>query len=321
MNASTDTLTPGARPSRRDLLRRAGTVAAGTAAAAVAGSTTLAATSSPAAADTGDHLVLGVANTASTTTHVSYLGATLMADFSGGVFVVADGPGGGSIYSSAIHGLGGYMTSFGVVGESGSNGIAGVFGVGSGPATVGVLAHGERAAMWLDPHGTAPAARADLHGTGELIEDLAGNLWICVVGGQPGYWRKLAGPATAGALHVLAIPKRIYDSRPGLAPLNGKKGRLNNETRVIDAKNNGSGVPAGVTAVAVNLTVTNTNSGGFVAVYRNGIAYPGTSSINWGVANSSLANSAVVAVDAEAQFAAYCPVDTDLVVDITGYYL
>ena len=77
-----------------------------------------------------------------------------------------------------------------------------------------------------------------------------------------------------------------------------------NETRVIDAKLKSgplpappSGIPAGVTSLLVNLAVTETNSGGYGALWTNGIAWPGNASINWGQANLTLSNGTLTAVD------------------------
>ena len=73
--------------------------------------------------------------------------------------------------------------------------------------------------------------------------------------GTPGTLRILAGPNTAGSLHVLASTVRIYDSRPNNPPFVGIKTPLApSEERVVDATQGGA-APAGVTAVMVNLTV------------------------------------------------------------------
>ena len=91
--------------------------------------------------------------------------------------------------------------------------------------------------------------------------------------------------------------------------------------RTIDTKNNSSGVPTGATAVLVNLTVTNTSPAGYLALYSNALAHwPGTSTINWDHPNQSIANSAIVAVDANAQLKAYANTNTDLLIDVIGYY-
>jgi len=190
-------------------------------------------------------------------------------------------------------------TGFGVVAQSGT-GIAGVY---FGNIHLG-----------LGTSGLAPPARSDAHGPGELHCDNNAELWMCTQAGTPGSWKKLAGPATAGSLHVLATTTRISDSRLGKGTF------LNHEERVIDAKI--AAVPAGATAVVVNLTATNTNPGGFFAVFANGTTWPHNSSLNWGLPNSTIANQVVVAVDSTAKFLAHCEGvgGADLIVDCIGYY-
>jgi len=114
----------------------------------------------------------------------------------------------------------------------------------------------------------------------------------------------MGGRATAGQPSVLPSTIRIYDSRNGFAPLGVTKGQLaNGAVRVIDTTFGGA-VPAGASAALVNLTVTNTSPAGFLALFANGISWPGNSSINWDHANQSIANLAVVALDATAKLQA-----------------
>ena len=47
----------------------------------------------------------------------------------------------------------------------------------------------------------------------------------------------------------------------------------------------------------VEMTVTETVVGGFVAVFSAGIAWPGNSSINWAASNQTVANGVITAVD------------------------
>jgi hypothetical protein len=167
-----------------------------------------------------------------------------------------------------------------------------------------------------------PTARADAHARGELYLDGNGDLWSCTAAGSPGTWRKLSGPATAGALHVLATPARIYDSRPGDPPLGVAKGVLaDGAERVINA-NFTSALPGGTTAVVVNVTVANTSASGFLAVWRNGVAWPGTSTVNWFQAGSVVANQTLVALDGALRFKAKVAAgaSTDFLVDLLAYW-
>ena len=80
-------------------------------------------------------------------------------------------------------------------------------------------------------------------------------------------------------------------------------------------------MPAGATAVLVNLTIVNTTGSGYLGLFKNGIAYPGNSTINWNQPGTLLANSAVCALDDQARFAVKANVGfTDFVIDVLGYY-
>lgn len=169
----------------------------------------------------------------------------------------------------------------------------------------------------------APEARAGTAGDltfGGLLS--GGDLWFNVSGGAGAGWRKLAGPATAGAFHVLTAPVRVYDSRAGEPPLSVTKGLLTNGTERTITCTVGGAVPTGATAVQVNLTIVGTNAAGFLSTYRFGVPFPGTSTMNWSAAGTVLANGAVVAIDGSARFVARAGGggSTHLAVDVVGYY-
>jgi vacuolar-type H+-ATPase subunit F/Vma7 len=171
----------------------------------------------------------------------------------------------------------------------------------------------------VPPPGLAKAMIA-----GSIVKDANDDLWFCTVGGNPGTWRRLAGPSTAGALVALPTPVRVYDSRPGLPPTGiGPKTPLAAATpRTVDLKGNNSGVPAGATVVLVNLVATGTTTGigGYMTIYKNGIAWPGTSNLNWTRAGDVAAVTTLTAVDSLGRCAVYAGSVTDVVVDVLGYY-
>lgn len=175
----------------------------------------------------------------------------------------------------------------------------------------------------LDTRG-APTADTFRHEAGDLVESSAGDLWLCVGAGTPGTWRKLGGPATAGAFHVLANPVRAYDSRPGGAPAAvGPKTPLpaGNVARPIDLKQGGTGVPAGATAVMVNLLLTNAAAGnGNLTVWANGAAKPQSNTLVWGGAAGRFSTLAVTKVDGQARCQIDASLSTHIVVDVVGYY-
>lgn len=298
------------RHDRRGALRHVGAVAA---AAVVAGPVAAITSASPAAAApgtfTGDPAVNATAD-------------------EGGMAIQAHSATGDAIYGST-------NTGIGVTGYSGE--LRGVYG--SSPAGVGVMGYstddvavyassengyglrsaGGTAAAFLPGEGTAPQLRSDAHTAGEL-EATSADLWWCIASGTPGTWRKLAGPLTAGALHVLAAPVRVYDSRPNNPPDLGPKVPMTaGEERVVDTGFDAA-VPDGATAVSINLTILSGSTTGFVSAFANGIDWPGTSSINWDRTNQITANSAIVAVDELARFRIRASDVTNVVVDVIGYY-
>lgn len=203
--------------------------------------------------------------------------------------------------------------------------VASAAGVGvQGEALTGIALRGESGRTQIAFGGAPvpPLAAGLSRNRGEMAFDSFNDLWLCVGTGTPGTWRRIAGPTTAGALRMLTNTTRIYDSRAGEAPVGVQKGKfVDHEERVITATLGGA-VPAGATAVLINATATNTNPGGFFAFFRNGVAWPSNSSLSWGVANTTIANLAVVAVDATAKFKARVEGagGADLVIDCIGYY-
>jgi len=189
--------------------------------------------------------------------------------------------------------------------------------------TTGGRFGGSSANLQLDPvAGVAPPLRTTASTVGALVFDEAFDLWICVGSGTPGTWRKLTGGGGTGdGLTILASTERVYDSRPGL-PANGVKGALANDAeRAVDMTTPG-GVPLGASAVLVNLTVTQTSAAGFLALFKDGVSWPGTSSINWDHLNQTIANLAVVPLDTNGRLRAKVSSNssTQFILDVIGYY-
>jgi hypothetical protein len=316
----------GALTGRRDLIKRAGAAAAG---AAAAGAAMTLGDPSLAAAEDLDNLLIGATNTGTDSSTV--LNVTDV-NTARSLFVVQEGaslapP---SFPWKAV--VAGWATTNMVAGALGYNdGIdSEATGVRYGGVMVstkgtGLFVAGLKNAMRIINQGTAPPTRNEKHSRGDLVVDEHGVMWYCTAGGTPGTWRRLsgAGDTAAGSLTLLASTTRCYDSRSLSPPAGGVKGQIaNGTTRPVDTKNNGTGVPDGATAALVNLTVTNTSAAGFLALFKGGIAWPGTSSINWDHAGQSIANLAVVALDASAGLAAYCALGAacDFIIDVIGYY-
>jgi hypothetical protein len=57
-----------------------------------------------------------------------------------------------------------------------------------------------------------------------------------------------------------------------------------------------------------------------MSIYKNGIAFPGTSNLNWSGPGQTVAVTTITAVDNLARCAVYTGSVTDVVVDVLGYY-
>lgn len=212
----------------------------------------------------------------------------------------------------------------GVQGVAESPGGFGVIGVGEGfgvgaSGKVAVLAQSPNSQLALTGDPVAPLTAGAFRTKGEVVFDEHQDLWLCVADGTPGTWRRLGGPATAGAFVPLNAPVRAYDSRPPFPPATGPKTKLTpNVARAVDCTLNGTGVPTTATGVLVSLIAANPDAEGFMAIYRNGVPWPGTSNLNF-PANQVVAVTTYAAT-AAGKVAVYANVATHVVLDILGFY-
>ena len=187
-----------------------------------------------------------------------------------------------------------------------------------GQSGVGIVSDGGLANALFSASGAAPSS-GGLRGV--LFVDAAGDWWAATVdSATDGGWRKLAGPNTAGQLHILPSPVRVYDSRPGLAPtaVGPKVPTVSNAVRILDTTANTSGVPTNARAVLINLTITGPQAPGFASAWASG-AFPGTSSINF-AADQSIAATTVVGCGPAATIQILANTVTDFLVDVIGFY-
>ncbi|UUU41236.1 PKD domain-containing protein [Streptomyces sp. NBC_00162] len=114
-------------------------------------------------------------------------------------------------------------------------------------------------------------------------------------------------------------PTRLLDTRSGTGAVKGKA-EAYSSTRLKVAGN--GGIPTGVTAVALNVTATNTTSGGHVSVFASGTTRPTASNINF-EAGQTVPNLVIAKVGADGYVELYNggwePVD--LIADVTGYFV
>ncbi|MFZ3467584.1 hypothetical protein ACODT3_39485 [Streptomyces sp. 4.24] len=123
---------------------------------------------------------------------------------------------------------------------------------------------------------------------------------------------------TLGSEFTPYAPTRLLDTRSGTGAAKGKV-EAYSSTRLKVAGN--GGIPAGVTAVALNVTATNTTSGGHVSVFASGSTRPTASNINF-EAGQTVPNLVIARVGEDGYVELYNggwePVD--LIADVTGYF-
>ena len=124
---------------------------------------------------------------------------------------------------------------------------------------------------------------------------------------------------TAGSDFTSYGPSRVLDTRHGTGAAKAKVAKGGHVTLKIAG--DGS-IPAGVTAVALNLTVTDTTGNGWVAAEPDGAGVPGSSSVNY-LKGQTVSNTVIVPVAEDGNIELYNGGGTtsvDLIADITGYF-
>jgi hypothetical protein len=196
--------------------------------------------------------------------------------------------------------------------ETGGYGFATAYPAGAAPPNVSVVnADGPgqtRAATAIVP--VTPAG-LDIALTGRM------DLIVDVVG----YFTGAGAPASASGRFVSKAPTRIMDTRfPSLGIWTGGTREM-----AVAGNVNHSGVSStwfevdqNASAVVYNLTVVETSLPGFLTAYPARTARPETSSINWGL-DQTVANLAITPMTT-AGVAMYAQFETDVIVDVTGYF-
>jgi hypothetical protein len=127
-------------------------------------------------------------------------------------------------------------------------------------------------------------------------------------------------PATT-TLHSIN-PARVLDTRTGYTTIDGLQqggGMSAGGTSTAVQIDNRATVPADATAVVLNVTVTEAQQPGFVAVYPCGTAVPTASNINY-LTGSTVANLVVSKIGADGNVCIFSNSTTHLVVDVDGYF-
>jgi hypothetical protein len=151
-------------------------------------------------------------------------------------------------------------------------------------------------------------------------------VYIAATGGQTdvildvtGYY----GPGLSGGLHFYPInPGRIMDTRTGVAN-SGLTGRFSAAVPRQLPTSGHWGVPDDAQAVSGNLTVTAQTGAGYIALTTVSTANPGTSSLNFPLADDR-ANGVTVALSGTGSlwlvYKASAGKTTQLILDLSGYF-
>lgn len=124
--------------------------------------------------------------------------------------------------------------------------------------------------------------------------------------------------ATPGSAYTPYGPTRLLDTRDGTGAPAAKVG--NDQLVRVKIAGNG-GIPAGVTAVALNVTVTEPGGAGHIIAYPDGATRPTTSNVNY-TEGQTVPNLVIVPVGADGYVDLYnrgaAPVH--LIADVAGYF-
>jgi hypothetical protein len=120
------------------------------------------------------------------------------------------------------------------------------------------------------------------------------------------------GPAGNSGLHV-STPVRVVDTRISVG-LN--RPLVSNRTTRVSL----AGIVAdGSTAAAINLTAVGAVGPGYITAFPCSARPPQTASLNF-ESQTARGNNAIVALDSHESFCIYSSIDTDLVIDLTGFF-
>jgi len=128
---------------------------------------------------------------------------------------------------------------------------------------------------------------------------------------------------TPGVGFVGVAPCRLVDTRLAGFPAGyGPPSLTQGVPRNFDLNSDPQcpGIPAGIDAYSLNVTVTNTQGPGFILIYPQGGSQPTVSTVNY-VAGQTIANAAIVPAGTSGGVTVVAGVSgTDLVIDINGYF-
>jgi hypothetical protein len=237
--------------------------------------------------------------------------------------------------ANGVHGSTTAAAGFGVVAANLAPAAAG--DTDPVPTGLAVASAGGAQMRFVPLTGAVSGPTPGKHVAGELYVDADGTLWFTVPApttedADAVRFVKLAGTPTAGSFTAID-PQRVYDSRQTGYPEALQGVMAPNTNRVISVADGRSAdgtvtltdaVPAGATAVQINVTAANMTGPNFLSVTAGDKTSTETSLLNWGPGDIQIANSITVPVDADRQVKVFCgdqTGSTDVIIDVFGYYV
>jgi hypothetical protein len=150
----------------------------------------------------------------------------------------------------------------------------------------------------------------------ELYNGSGGTVQL--IGDVSGYY--LAGTVTTPGGYVPVGPSRVLDTRIGNGAPKAALGA--GKTLELQATGRGGVPSSGVSAVALNVTVTQPSSAGYITVFGDGSARPTTSNLNF-TKGQTIANLVIAPVGSDGKAELYngSGGTVQLIADVSGYYL
>ncbi|MEO5899626.1 MAG: hypothetical protein ABIR68_05790 [Ilumatobacteraceae bacterium] len=149
-------------------------------------------------------------------------------------------------------------------------------------------------------------------------------------------------PADGTASHMILLDgltnanQKVHGARVGYVPVAPRPAfvPISPIQRPLDTRTTGGklqpteervvvlGVPGTASAAVINLTVTDTQLGGYVSVFPADANWNGNSSINWATSGAILANGVITAIDPAGAIKIRGAINpTHVVIDVQGYLL
>lgn len=338
--------------TRRQLFRIGGAAALGAVAAAAgttgvseaAGNLVLDSTANTAISPTGlsvqgtfHQYGIGVTDNALSSAPLNATQAALLGHANGVAFTKAVSGFAAGERTIGVSGFATGLDSIAVRGFSAATGTVAVGAFASGEDSVAVRANSEvgvglhvsggAGAILIEPSSGSLRSRPSVVNT--IDADDVGNLWHCVTSGDPGTWRLVSGPTAAGAF-IAIDPTRVYDSRlpdPAQGALASGASRAVSVAFQRDAVSGkvvqmGERVPEGATAIAFNITITETAGAGFLAVAPGNAASSPSSSINWTAAGQTIANGLIVKIHSDRTVKVFAggAGSAHFIIDVNGFW-